>query len=285
MSTPTPHLPTPHPPRFLSPRFNVETPTPEAETLSSLPIPWPYLTLAVQMAQDYQMLLPDHPEWRDETVAWADDQSLCLATVRFLERVNEHCFPVWTDMMVEDIEECAYFLAYAPLLPSGLDLWDDWSSYNEPIPLLCYVHMQAWARRHAPQEVDRTAYAELHLPDDMELVGLDETMTRLVFEGRLTLPAPLEALPHLIRMVTKTSDNFWLDCNEEELGYSEWVGWDDIDVPELTLAWENAAPIVAKVNALVQWVGKEPRPRLATIADILKQAHLYRQNMPREGTF
>ena len=53
-------------------------------------------------------------------------------------------------------------------------------------------------------------------------------------------------------------------------------------VTELTLDWQKAAPIVELMNLLLQWVGKETRPRLATIADILKQAHLYRQSMKEE---
>ena len=285
MSTPAPHSPTLHPPRFLIPGWGETGQAPLSRPPAYLPLPWNYLILAGQMAQNYQMVLPEHPDWLDETVDWADDEALGLATLRFLERVNEHCFPVETEIMVEEFGECAHFLAYAPLLPSGFYFWDDWREYAEPIPFLYYLHLRAWAREHNPQEIEGMVYAAVDLPDDLELGELAEVINRMVTEGCLTLPTPLEALPHLIRMVTKTSRNFWLDCSEEELGYGEWIGWDDVAVTELTLDWQKAAPIVEQVNALLQWVGKEVRPRLATIADILKKAHHYRQNMPREGTF
>ena len=284
MPTPAPHSPTPHPPRFLIPGWGEAVAGLESLPLSDLPLPWNYLILAGQMAQNYQMVLPEHPEWLDETVDWADDEALGLATLRFLERVNEHCFPVETEIMIEDIGECAHFLAYAPLLPSGFYFWDDWREYAEPIPFLYYLHLRAWAREHNPQEIEGMVYGDVDLPDDLELTELAEVINRMVTEGRLTLPTPLEALPHLMRMVTKTSRNFWLDCSEEELGYGEWIGWDDLAVLELTLDWQKAAPIVEQVNLLLQWVGKETRPRLATIADILKKAHLYRQSMKDSET-
>lgn len=272
MPDPSPHSPTLYPPRFLAPGFKREIAlTPP----TSLPLSRLYLNLALQMARNYQMILPEHLEWLDESVMWADDEAVFEATTRFLERVNEHCFPVQTDLMADEVEECTWLLSCAPLQPGGLYLWDDWLEYMEPIPFLCYLQHQAWAHTHAPQQLDDEAYSWLPFVEGLDILNLDDSLNQMMATGVLTLPPPLDGLPHLIGMITKTWDNFWLDCSEEELGYGERVGWDDLDVERLIAEWQEAKPILEQVNTLLHWVEENMRPRLATIADLLNQAYAY----------
>ena len=276
MSNLSPYPPTLHSPRFLAPGMP-DAATTLPHTPYALPLPWSYLLLALQLARNYQVMLPEYPEWLDEAVAWIDDEALFEATVRFLERINEHCFPVQTELMAEEVEECAWLLNHAPLQPGGFYLWDDWMDYSEPIPFLCYLQHQAWARVYAPRELDDEAYLELTLARELDILGLDDVMNQMVAEGQLTLPPPLDGLPTLISMVTQTSDNFWLDCSEEAFSDSEQVSWDELDVVRLIAEWQDARPVLEQVYALLHWVEDEPRLRLATIADLLNQAHVYQK--------
>ncbi len=270
----SPHSPTLHPPRFLAPNLPDLTPVPPHAT-DGLPLPWTYLTLALQLARNYHVVLPDHPEWLDESVAWSGDMALFADTILFLERVNEHCFPVQTELMAEEVDECAWLLTWAPLQPGGLYLWDDWMEYSEPIPFLCYLQHQVWARTHAPQQLDDEAYSDLMVNPGLDILELDDVLNQMVAQGQLILPPPLDALPSLIGMVTQTTQNFWLDCSEEALSDGERVSWDDLDVARLMVEWQEARPVLEQVNALLRWVEQETRPRLETIAELLNQAYAY----------
>lgn len=279
----SPHSPTLHPPRFLAPDPPDLTPVlPNAR--DGLTLPWTYLTLALQLARNYHMVLPDHPEWLDEPVAWSDDMALFEDTILFLERVNEHCFPVQTELMAEEVDECAWLLTWAPLQPGGLYLWEDWMEYSEPIPFLCYLQHQTWAHTHAPQQLDDEAYSWLPFVEGLDILNLDDSLNQMMATGVLTLPAPLDGLPHLIGMITKTWGNFWLDCSGEELAYGEQVGWDDLDVERLIVEWQDAQPILEQVNTLLHWVEENTRPRLETIAELLNQAYAYRKDRGESET-
>lgn len=271
MSDLIPHPPTLHPPRFLIPLPEPASVLPR--TTDELPLSWTNLLLALQLARNYQMILPEHPEWLDEAASWSGEAALFAVTIQFLERVNEHCFPVQTELMSEEVDECAWLLNWAPLQPGGLYLWDDWLDYSEPIPFLCYLQHQVWARAYAPQELDDEAYPELTLAPELDILELDDVLNQMVAQGQLTLPPPLDALPWLIGMVTRTTENFWLDCSEEALSDGERVGWDDLDVVRLMGEWHDARPVLEQVNTLLRWVEQETRPRLKMIADLLNQAH------------
>ena len=189
--------------------------------------PWSWLLLADRLAELYEMVFPDRPEWlRAETVQWQNEEDVAAAVERFLQRVSA-LFPVHDEIWDVDLEVVEWRLYEIPVIPMGIDEWyDGWDDLKEPLPYL--LHAQ-YSRDSEESPDEFTALYPAHqLPRYLEPHRLVETLRRTCAERSrsMDLPEPLDALPDLILMLNHATDNAWIDVGEMALaeggGYPQW---------------------------------------------------------------
>jgi len=214
--------------------------------------PLAFLLLADRLAELYEMVFPDRPEWlRAETVQWQNEEDVAAAVERFLQRVSA-LFPVHDEIWDTDLEVVEWRLYEIPVIPMGIDEWyDGWDDLKEPLPYL--LHAQ-YSRDSEESPDEFTALYPAHqLPRTLEPHRLVETVRGM------DLPEPLAALPDLILMLNHATDNAWIDVGEMALaeggGYPQWrpdeVAW-------LAAEWQKAQPILERIDRLLDWQNDTP---------------------------
>jgi hypothetical protein len=89
------------------------------------------LLAAARLAERYQQVFPQHPEWLQETFDWRhEDAEEAFAGMMeaFLGWVEAHRFPVMVDVWDVALEDALYYLDQIPIIPQGLEHWYKTSS-------------------------------------------------------------------------------------------------------------------------------------------------------------
>jgi len=236
--------------------------------------PFSFLLLADRLAELYEMVFPDQPEWlRAETVQWQNEEDVAAAVERFLQRVGT-LFPVHDEIWDVDLEVVEWRLYEIPVIPMGIDEWyDGWDELKEPLPYLLHAQYSRGSE-DSPDEFT-TLYPAHSLPRYLEPHRLLETVRGM------DLPEPLTALPDLILMLNHATDNAWIDVGEMALaeggGYPQWrpdeVAW-------LAAEWQKAQPILERIDRLLDWQNDTPAAiddKLTTVRDTLLAAYYHSQ--------
>lgn len=254
-------------------------PTPSATGNLHLPLgtglpPLAFLLLADRLAELYEMVFPDRPEWlRAETVQWQSEEDVAAAVERFLQRVGT-LFPVHDEIWDVDLEVVEWRLYEIPVTPMGIDeYYDGWDDLKEPLPYLLHAQYS----RDSEESLDEftVLYPAHQLPHYLEPQRLVETVRGM------DLPEPLAALPDLILMLNHATDNAWIDVGEMALaeggGYPQWrpdeVAW-------LAAEWQKAQPILERIDRLLDWQNNNPdaiNDKLTVIRDVLLAAYHHSQ--------
>lgn len=214
--------------------------------------PLAFLLLADRLAELYEMVFSDRPEWlRAEPVQWQSEEDVAAAVERFLQRVGT-LFPVHDEIWDVDLEVVEWRLYEIPVIPMGIDEWyDGWDDLKEPLPYL--LHAQ-YSRGSEESPDEFTALYPAHsLPRYLEPHRLVENLRTM------DLAEPLAALPDLILMLNHATDNAWIDVGEMALaeggGYPQWrpdeVAW-------LAAEWQKAQPILERIDRLLDWQNDTP---------------------------
>ena len=250
-------------------------------TCANLP-PLAFLLLADRLAELYEMVFPDHPEWLSgEVVDWEDETEVAAAVERFLGRVST-LFPVHDDIWDVDLEIVEWRLYEILVIPMGYDEWyDGWDDLKEPAPYL--LHMR-YSRRDEDSLYLRDEFADQY-PDHQTPRYLESH--RLVEALRqMELPEPLDALPDLIEMLDHNTGNSFLDVGE--LSLAEGGGyplWNQEDVEWLAAEWQKAKPILDRIHRLLDWQNNTTEEigfKLTAVRDVLLDAYQQTLTCPAE---
>ena len=236
--------------------------------------PFSFLLLADRLAELYEMVFPDQPEWlRAETVQWQNEEDVAAAVERFLQRVGT-LFPVHDEIWDVDLEVVEWRLCEIPVIPMGIDEWyDGWDELKEPLPYLLHAQYSRGSE-DSPDEFT-TLYPAHSLPRYLEPHRLIESLRTM------DLAEPLAALPDLILMLNHATDNAWIDVGEMALaeggGYPQWrpdeVAW-------LAAEWQKAQPILERIDRLLDWQNDTPAAiddKLTAVRDTLLAAYHHAQ--------
>lgn len=249
-------------------------------TCANLP-PLAFLLLADRLAELYEMVFPDRPEWLSgEVVDWEEETEVAAAVERFLGRVST-LFPVHDDIWDVDLEVVEWRLYEIPVVPMGYDIWhDEWEDLKEPAPYL--LHM-CYSRHDEDRPYRRDEFADLYpdhqTPRYLEPHRLVEALRQACAERSrsMGLPEPLDALPDLIEMLDHSTGNSWLDVGELSLaeggGYPP---WNREDVDWLAEEWQKAKPILDRIHRLLDWQNSTPEEigfKLTAVRDALLDAY------------
>jgi hypothetical protein len=249
------------------------------------------LSLAARLAELYEMVFPDHPEWlNEEVVDWGDEEDVASSVERFLERVNT-LFPVHDEVWDADLDAIEWRLQEMPLLPMGYDLWyDDWRDLREPAPYLLHMRYS----RDVEEGIYRsrtfdTLYPELQVPPDLEPQRHIDSLRQLLSEGShpTSHPPQLAGLPDLLQMLDHDTGNIWLDVGE--LGLAEGGGypeWSRENVEWLAAEWEQASPVLDRVMGLLTWKNESEAAiteKLSAVREALLAVHEKEPAMSQSG--
>ena len=283
MQTNSPHPLTQPTPGVLDliPTLQVTPSVPLNLTCANLP-PLAFLLLADRLAELYEMVFPDRPEWLSgEVVDWEDETEVAAAVERFLGRVSA-LFPVHDDIWDVDLEVVEWRLYEIPVIAMGYDIWnDEWEDLKEPAPYL--LHMR-YSRHDEDSPYLHNEFEDLYpdhlMPRYLEPHRLVETLRQMV------LPEPLDALPDLIEMLDHSTGNSWLDVGELSLaeggGYPP---WNREDVEWLAEEWQKAKPILEHIHRLLDWQNSTPEEisfKLTAVRDVLLDAYQRTLTCPAE---
>jgi hypothetical protein len=233
------------------------------------------LLAAAKLAQRYQQVFPQHPEWLLATFDWqagGAEEVFAGMVETFLERAEERLFPVMVD--VWEVEEALYYLEQIPIIPQGLEHWyyNQFDDYRESLSLLLHVEHR--------QELDdgsdtlQEAYPDYDFPPGLHLGTVAAGLRRM------DLTEPLSGLREAAAMVQSDCGNAWMDYSASDLAeMGSDLPWDDPEtVAWLVETWQEARPRLERVWALVDWcspqaVGPPDGERLDAIVDLLLQAY------------
>jgi hypothetical protein len=238
------------------------------------------LLAAAKLAQRYQQVFPQHPEWLLETFDWqagGAEEVFAGMVETFLGRVEELLFPVMAD--VWEVEDALYYLEQIPIIPQGLEHWyfDQFDNYREPLALLLHIeHRQELDDgRHTLEE----AYPGYDFPAGLDLGSIATGLRQMA------LPDPLSGLVEAVAMVQCNCDNPWMDYSASDLAeMGTDLPWDDAEtVAWLAETWQEARPRLERVWALVDWcspqaAGPPDAERLDAVVNLLLQRHRMEQN-------
>ena len=235
------------------------------------------LLAAATLAARYRQLFPHQAAWLEEEYDWEAEEAeeaFASMTETFLGRVEEHLFPVMTEVWEADVEDIMYSLNQIPIIPQGLEHWyyDQFDDYREPVSLLLHIE-----HNDEDEEGDTTlarVYPDLSIPLDLDL---DRVRLRL---EQMKLAPPLDGLVEAIHMVRHSADNIWMDYSMSdiaEMGYH--LAWEDEETVQwLAESWQEAGPRLERVWDLVEWcapqaVGVPDREKLSQVVTLLLDAH------------
>ena len=238
--------------------------------------PLSLLLLADKLADLYEMVFPDNPEWLDEeVVAWKDEQDVGSAVERFLGRVS-NLFPVQDDFWDTDLEVIEWRLWEIPIITMGYDIYyDEWIDLKEPAAYLLHMcHSRPDEDSPARRDDFAGLYPDHQVPRSLEPDCLVETLRQVIAEEGETLP--LEALPDLIEKLDQNTGNVWLDVGEITLAESGYPEWSREEVEWLAAEWQKAKPVLEGVNRLLDWLNETPEEvydKLTAVRDALLTAY------------
>ncbi|MEW5985045.1 MAG: hypothetical protein AB1791_00260 [Chloroflexota bacterium] len=248
-------------------------PTGTYDVACSNRLPLSSLLLADRLAELYEMVFSDHPEWLDEAVVdWTDEEDILAAVEKFLGRVN-NLFPVYDEFWDLDLEVAEWRLYEIPVMPIGYDTWhEDWDSLREPARYL--LHM-GYARGEEDQP---------HQPDEFANLYPNHPVPRYLEPHRLldalrqvAMPYPeLAALPDLILMLDHDTGNTWLDMGEYDLAEGGCPLWSRENVEWLVEEWQKARPVLDRVVNLLDWKNESPAAiaeKLTAVREALLEAY------------
>lgn len=211
------------------------------------------LCLAADLANLYEIIFPQEPDWLTEKVDhWHDEETVAAAVEQFLQRVSA-LFPVHEEVWDMDLEAIAWRLEEIPLIVQGFDEWyEAWAEYKEPVPYL--LHLAYSRESKFGREANFTQmYPEHLLPNTLQPFQLVDYLRKM------RLPSPLAALPDLIQMLAHDTGNPWLDFGELALGEGDgYPSWEPETVAWLTTEWQKAQPVLDRVDALLDWSNDSP---------------------------
>ena len=226
------------------------------------------LQLYLTLGRRYAEFFPDNTAWLADIIT-LDEESLSTAVTDFLSAVDRDYFPVDDALWVEDIDCLAGRLEYIDLIPQGHELnpdfFDDLDAYEEPLRTLLALVRE-----------DETG----NLPG-IELYGLSEAI------ADLPLPPPIrDGLPTLVRLVTHSTGNVWLDWSYGDLaqGGISLPEWCADDVAFLKEEWAAAQPLLAQEKTFIRWVNADRPTRLAAVCSALYLAYLTHMKGVRHET-
>jgi hypothetical protein len=252
--------------------------------------PLSFLLLADRLAELYELVFPDRPEWLSgEVVDWEDETEVAAAVEQFLARVST-LFPVHDDIWDVDpsansgeaLEVVEWRLYEIPVITMGYDEWyDGWDDLKEPASYL--LHMR-YSRRDEDSPYLRDEFAGLY-PDQQVPRHLEShRLVKILRE--MALPEPLDALPDLIEMLDHSTGNSFLDVGELSLaeggGYPP---WNQEDVEWLAAEWQKAKPILDRIHQLLDWQNSTPEEigfKLTAVRDALLDAYQQTLTCPAE---
>jgi hypothetical protein len=273
MSANPTHPPPGRAPRLLNLRPNPVPPAVHKKLLIPPLITSDTLAVMHRLAELHRLVFPEYPQWRDVPLEW-DEEAVMLTMQAFLDRVNRLRFPVMEEVIDYTLEEVIWRLDQIPVDLQGYETWhmDEWDYYMEPIPFLlklAYIEHTGEGR-----DCFLKAYRQYTPPDDFALSALLHTLRET------TLSKPWDGLPVLASMVTEETGNRWLDYSNEYLSecgcYPHW----DADYEELLAEWQEAAPQLRKVQALIDQVKEHLPGSLDAVWEILVAAHERYCNLP-----
>ena len=245
------------PPRHRSPRIlNILPIFQPASLPATTDLNAAKLQLAGRLAQLYAMVFADHPEWLDAPVWWSQNPQAMYNDVElFLARVDTERFPIYTEIAYLEEGDLEIVLSSPPIVPQGISFWyegmEQFDNYKEPIRLIAAIQLREFIEEEESEEIIANDYPNLTIPRDMDLGDLLPILEEMI--ARNELPEALRGLPDMIRWVQSATDNNWLDISPEELaemGMEDY--WENWDV--LTEEWRSAKVIMARINALLDWV-------------------------------
>lgn len=231
----------------------------------------------MRLVRLYQVAFPD----RQPTIQINSKEDIIKALVDFLSLVDIHHFPLnplWQWYEEEDnycVSQDGYpihpWLFEMPVRPVGYVSHDiEPETYGEAV---AFITRLGWLG----------GIEEIALPHKKKLFGnhltwdwsdLDSLrLTPLIpILEQMNLPAPLDGLPALIKMVQHNTDTFFLDacslCGSFSAPEFEWT---DENFLWLRGDWKKAKPIYQKAEAVNQWA--DTPERLHLIWSTLRQAH------------
>lgn len=230
------------------------------------------LVLSHRLAAMYPLVFPTH-NWQEMPVHLTLEQ-VANQVETFLRQVNEHLFPVETEVDCCDPDYLEQFLSLIHIQPAGFGyqdgqhyLGDDEDTpddYDEPIGfLLCLAH-------EAPATV-RAWYPDWDMPAAFNLALLIAPLRQMA------LPEPLSILPTVIEIVYEQSGNIWLDLSEVFYysGYHEPLVWEDKTTLEwLHSSWQEAQTILQTIGQLTCWMEQNPQEHLKEIMNLLLRTYI-----------
>jgi len=177
----------------------------------------------------------------------------------FASYFEDRYFPLEDELKMGDMDDYHYLLYRIPVILMGMS-YEDYqglSSAARPgIQLMSYLVAN-------PYEEERSALAEACLKH------VSEKLLRRVPKGGLE-PDELrrlhgtefEGLARWAEIIWKTSNNFFLDCDYEELSW-HWglPDWDRKTVEEFARQWRQAEMIWWKIRSLAEWLEEDPEAR------------------------
>lgn len=206
----------------------------------------------------------------------------------FVTHFAERYFPLdesFSDMLYEDdVEEAyAYFLRGIPVQVMGMSEEDYHSipqNYRLGYQLLAYLlESPFWG----DEDGARVALAEacrehvpVHLLERVPEGGLEFKVANEIFNG-----TDYEGVAQYGRILSKDSDNCFLNTDYEYLCECEPTLWSLEEVEYLTEQWQQAEVINNSVHRLVEWIEEDPPVRFEKILNFIEG----KQNEPdpRQG--
>jgi hypothetical protein len=231
------------------------------------------LLAAARLAQRYQQIFPGHQEWLEEVFDWQDEtaeEAFAEMAGTFLERVEEHLFPVMVEVWDVEVDDTLYYLDQIPIIPQGLEHWyyDDFDNYREPLALL--LHVEHRYEHEDGGDTLQDAYPNYDFPAGLDL---GDVAARL---RTMELPDPLSGLLDAIALVRHECDNVWMDYSVSDLAeMGSDLPWDDAEtIVWLTETWQEARSRLEWVWALVDWcspqrLGPPDGERLGAVVNLL----------------
>lgn len=219
----------------------------------------------------------------------ATGSALCSQTVtnqiaHFLERIDNHWFPVLTDEAWScDIDsEITWALQYPPLYPQGVeyenpdDICADGVFGGSGIVdlLMCIASREDWA--FSDPESEQHIYEQMHAtyPETPVLPHKFKLTDVISLLEKYPSPPPFDDLAAICRLVLHETHNVWLDTTYS-MYYENYPSefWENVaGMQFLRDEWQRAQPIVQARERLEAWADaplEQPNNRHRQIVQLL----------------
>jgi hypothetical protein len=162
----------------------------------------------------------------------------------------------WLDELLEDLDESSAFLY---IVPQGLSVEEREAEDFRLLFRVIFLATGAYAGLDDP--LSRT-YPPVGIPDP-------ERLTESCSGAR----RPLSYLPEAYRYACGSTGNIWLDESWDLFeGGVEYPRWTRENITWLTLEWNEAKPVLERIQRLTDWLEKKPERRGRQVYRLLKEA-------------